>query len=981
MALKYLLNFGLVPDCSDDNTLGHYIAGTLLNNPLNTQYMFQLVLSQSQSIAIPLRSKLLLWFLSNKLRVNIYLFSSRSDSICYKCPIAETSIGLFHRIDSFYNVSEYLVLVSSSHVATIRELPPPTETRFDSDVKVAEFKEGKKRKARRERPEEDELSPEECIEMISKASQKIIHSKIVDIVSPVLKRKKFKANETKESALAEKFAKTKSDVVDAKRVPRNTMDIAHELILDKYHDFTFANFRKSDIVAKLGSETSSFNIFQQYVRSNFDSLWESTLAECEAKIPAQTNKEGDNEDEYQVEDSNGEDKDIRTCTVTLKSILRPDLDHVEELISMLKTSQVDVTNFIDELSILVHKTVLMVASGEIYDGSYGQSQQLKPFDISCLLPGFEFRSPEIQSKISVAPIPPLLQCHLEKVLQGDSKSVSDDVALMLTQPHLQFLNTKFLGTQGTQRRAEAHALDVPQDSRIKNPVWERGASLIQPSSPAEYPPTSVKGISKTINEHIRLFSTATHNLWSGSVYQKSLDYLLRILLRIRLAPLREAKFHERTHRTKEKEENEKKLTEGMDQLTDIGRKKWKRMVLSLCDELSVIIQPHNTKRNKVTRLEEILKRLKALQMKEPKPGKNSLLSVDERIRPLAHGNNSTKAGGIEDEEISIKGLMGLDGQMLDDLEYLEEIIDPDDDDDPEELDQEHLMKPQGVNHSISQEPTRRHLKALQSVLKVLIESPNIEQEIDSNWVKKTGFEGNQFTTYECEVVADLANRLRPYVPKQWVRSDGKGFRNHSPHVALRAPLVLLANTVLRATGITYVDPLTVILTGEVIPHGDNRRGHPVVSKFEQRKKQQVKNGGQDLWAKEFILSGMEKDTMLERIKVANEEVKQLESKVKALRKEISEKLSARSMASKKFRAHDPSSYSLLREARQSLRSTRKLLIPYETEHQHLKQEIYRLNRMTKASTSKRIDRTQHHVEYTQPTWEHPAAEDKTEMLD
>jgi hypothetical protein len=519
-------------------------------------------------------------------------------------------------------------------------------------------------------------------------------------------------------------------------------------------------------------------------------------------------------------------------------------------------------------------------------------------------------------------------------------------------------------------------------------------------------------------------------------------------------------------------------------------------------------------------------------MKEPKPRKNSLLSVDERIRLLAHDNNSTIAGGIEDEEISIKELMGLDGQVLDDLEHLEEIIDQDGDDDLEELAQEHVMEPQGkgslnyigegrhiestkylllmnmfcidVNPSISQEPTRRRLKALQSVLKVLIESPNIEQEIDSNWVKKTGFEGNQFTTYECEVVADLANRLRPYVPKKWLRSDGHGLRNHSPHVALRAPLVLLANTVLRATGyskfcrrispqvspaslyplhlgavgmyevlcgrsgsyfqvfdssnslisnkelittipgikstifgsflhmkkvneicrshglffsnrqvfifafisiyiprlcflswdriltiivittfarITYVDPLTVIITGEVIPHGDNRRGHPVISKFEQRKKQQAKNGSQDIWAQEFILSGIDKDAMLERVKVANEEVKELESKVMPLRKEISEKLSARSMASKKLRAHDPSSYSLLREARQSLRSTRKLLIPYETELRYLKQELYRLNRMIKASTSKRIDRRQRHMEYTQPTWEHPAAEDKTEMLD
>jgi hypothetical protein len=166
--------------------------------------------------------------------------------------------------------------------------------------------------------------------------------------------------------LAEKFATTKRDLINAERVPRKTMDIAHELILDKYHDFTFANFLKRDIEAKLGSETSSFDVFQQYVRSNFDSLWKSTLAECEAKTPDQTNKEGDSEDECQDEDSNLEDKAIRTCTVTLNSILRPDLDHVEEFISMLKTSQADVTNFIDELSILVHKTVLMVIFHRIY---------------------------------------------------------------------------------------------------------------------------------------------------------------------------------------------------------------------------------------------------------------------------------------------------------------------------------------------------------------------------------------------------------------------------------------------------------------------------------------------------------------------------------------------------------------------------------------------------------------------------------------
>jgi len=50
-------------------------------------------------------------------------------------------------------------------------------------------------------------------------------------------------------------------------------------------------------------------------------------------------------------------------------------------------------------------------------------------------------------------------------------------------------------------------------------------------------------------------------------------------------------------------------------------------------------------------------------------------------------------------------------------------------------------------------------------------------------------------------VAKLANVLRPYVPKRRARDDGQGgFQQSIAHVSLRAPLVLIANTVLQATG-------------------------------------------------------------------------------------------------------------------------------------------------------------------------------------
>jgi hypothetical protein len=92
------------------------------------------------------------------------------------------------------------------------------------------------------------------------------------------------------------------------------------------------------------------------------------------------------------------------------------------------------------------------------------------------------------------------------------------------------------------------------------------------------------------------------------------------------------------------------------------------------------------------------------------------------------------------------------------------------------------------------------LRSLQAVLKTLLEAPNIHQDIDVDRVRETAFSQSNFTDQECSVVADLANKLRPYIPKRVRREDGIGWKEPTPHVSLRAPLVVIANTVLRSTG-------------------------------------------------------------------------------------------------------------------------------------------------------------------------------------
>jgi hypothetical protein len=82
---------------------------------------------------------------------------------------------------------------------------------------------------------------------------------------------------------------------------------------------------------------------------------------------------------------------------------------------------------------------------------------------------------------------------------------------------------------------------------------------------------------------------------------------------------------------------------------------------------------------------------------------------------------------------------------------------------------------------------------------MLVESPSINHNITRDYVKNLAHKGKGFTDGEATVVANLANTLRPFVPK---RRPGKGTATKASiaHVALRAPIVLLANAVLRATG-------------------------------------------------------------------------------------------------------------------------------------------------------------------------------------
>ncbi|KAF9176409.1 hypothetical protein BGZ50_000806, partial [Haplosporangium sp. Z 11] len=133
------------------------------------------------------------------------------------------------------------------------------------------------------------------------------------------------------------------------------------------------------------------------------------------------------------------------------------------------------------------------------------------------------------------------------------------------------------------------------------------------------------------------------------------------------------------------------------------------------------------------------------------------------------------------------------------------------------------------------ESSRSTLKALQTVIMILLESPYINKPVDKRWIKRSTHKGKDFTDEELQVAADLINLFRPFVAKRIpIDKDSSTFdpasdtfnlnsshRKTKPsvgHVALRAPFFLIANQVLRAAGYHH---FTQIISPEISPSAFN----------------------------------------------------------------------------------------------------------------------------------------------------------------
>ncbi|KAF9951038.1 hypothetical protein BGZ65_006229 [Modicella reniformis] len=276
------------------------------------------------------------------------------------------------------------------------------------------------------------------------------------------------------------------------------------------------NFTKSDLQEMLDKAVpmkSNLDCWKEEHQQHFVDVWNRGIKDARDKGSDET--PDDDDAAAMVE----EKKNTRNCTTTLRQILRPDLkDQYDNINTIAMHRQAALTDCIDELSALSHKAVLAVceelmtiASGQIIEETTAPSTS---FEITSVLPpNFELRS-DVNTRLDVSPLSESLQDHLESVLE-DPKT-KDDIATLLTQPFLQYLYSCFLGPR---RQTTMNTIEGETESDSKNKTtWARIVKMIKQDIDFQEPPQAPHGISNTVSEKIREYSTATGNLWGGQSF-------------------------------------------------------------------------------------------------------------------------------------------------------------------------------------------------------------------------------------------------------------------------------------------------------------------------------------------------------------------------------------------------------------------------------------------------------------------------------
>ncbi|KAF9574018.1 hypothetical protein EC968_007570 [Mortierella alpina] len=822
-AMRMLLMHGIIVNTDPSRrTLGNFIVQHLLQP--TTPYDLQLTLDGEEPMTVPTHTRLLFVHLAVSLNCTVYLFSNRAMPRVYRPSGGSFDrsrvCGIFHIVDSYLATSQYLVLSfvnrtdkrriqrqdgqnavisrSQSSSSAVVPAPPtssmsltsssssmapssttshgqqtqPTHARYRAHART--------RKRQRAALGDDERTLMEnalragCRQRLEKDVSKGI-ALLYKATKDPADRKEISGTELKQS------------LINVPETPRYVLSNAETKYRGtKTEPVLRSSVRVRQDIARVASP-SVIEVWRATVREDFDSVWRTSIQEHEERDIARRKNKGKQVPNGKVntencDDESNETKDWRTCTVSVKQILRQEFDEddYQRILELLDDGQVYSTDLEDAMYNMVHKQTLMVAGGVLYESG---TQQLSLTDL--LPPGYPIE--EGSATINVAPLPNGLQ----KAIEEKSQDVHKDIISLFDQNHLDKMVTHFSKVEVASSEEQDHVARPRISAKDKedHPLWSALSEGMARDS--RCPPIADRdGHSDLSRAHLRQCATAVENLWSGKVYTKSLEYLLRYLLVEWLAPERAAANKERARKYAEKKAA-RVAARSAARSSHLARSHWRHAMRQLLDKLACCIQS------------------------------GQQAGVDKDLILVNDGDDEW---GQEDLNKDMDGVMEQIAQIDEDAqEHSSGSRAPASNDKSSSNSNSRsraINKGKGRATPIisklgessgekTKEPNRQTLRRLQALIKVLLESPSSKDSYDLDHVKKSVFKDCKFSEKELQVALQITNFLRPFVPRRWQSEDE--VRQHTPHVALRAPLALIANAVLRLLG--YSD-----YTRKIAPH-------------------------------------------------------------------------------------------------------------------------------------------------------------------
>ncbi|KAK5808840.1 hypothetical protein F5H01DRAFT_52172 [Linnemannia elongata] len=400
-------------------------------------------------------------------------------------------------------------------------------------------------------------------------------------------------------------------------------------------------------------------------------------------------------------------------------------------------------------------------------GSSCIPQQHPPvYDIRAdLIPSSFIARNDTPSSLVLAPLPTHLEEYINTTSSGTDRQWTSDLQHLFSYHHLGFLYSKFFSPRG-----------VDTDTETKHPLWSQLAAQIQAPPlealkaawrPGDEHPMA--GLSTVFCDYRIELSTNIKNIWNGPVYAKALDFLLRFTLRLQLAPNRELKYY-----TRVKDLASRKMQQKMsDRKRTLSYKAWKDKTESLQDELGQLVAKGGSRTGRIAALLE-------------------MLGQHAQIRPSIGqgGTREAEPGGVD---------LVTEARVM--LEVMEDAMDDVDED--AETEENQAQENQAQQDVSAKEPSRSHLKSIQAITKILLESPNLDVSLlNVSWVRRTAHKPEDMTDDQCHTVVKLVKALHPYTPKRVPNSSGSGTSPPTANAAAMIRIVLLSNHILRYTGYT-----------------------------------------------------------------------------------------------------------------------------------------------------------------------------------